>query len=58
MDIPAGIAANLALTRQAIALSVIKQASEAEKMRASIIDQAARNVPASSVRGGNVNFSV
>jgi hypothetical protein len=57
MEIPAGIAAEAALTRQAVSLSVMKQASDMDKMLAAILDKAASNVPASAVRGTNVNIS-
>lgn len=56
MDIPAGIAAELALTRQAIALSVIRQSADMQKQVAEIIAQAALSVPVSSSHGSNVNI--
>lgn len=58
MEIPATIAAEAALTRQAIALSVVKQAADIEKALVSILEQALESVPSSAVRGTNVNISV
>lgn len=55
MEIPADIAAQAAMTRQTIALSVIKQNAEAEKAIANILEQSLSVGP--SARGGNVNFS-
>lgn len=57
MNIPAGIAAELALAQQAVALSVIKQNADAQKQVADVIAQAAQSVPASSSHGNNVNIS-
>ena len=56
MDIPAGIAAQSALTRQTIALSVIKAASDADKQLAGILEAAIANVPVSSSRGTSLNL--
>jgi hypothetical protein len=55
MDIPPTIAAEMAMTRQNIALSVIKASADAEKALVNILDQALSVGP--SARGGNVNFS-
>jgi hypothetical protein len=57
MDIPEGIAAEQALLRQAVALSVIKQSADMDKAMVAILDQAIRSVPVSPVRGGNVSLS-
>lgn len=57
MEVSAGIAAQLAMTRQAVALSVIKQNAQAQQQIASILQQAVENVPASTVRGASVNIS-
>ncbi len=54
--IPAGIAAEAALTRQNVALSVIKQSAEQDKAIASILDQAVENTSSNSGRGQNVNI--
>lgn len=56
MDIPASVAVDAALTRQAIALEVIKASAKADKQIANILEQAVQNVPTGS-RGTNVNFS-
>ncbi len=56
MDIPSGIAAEQALLRQAVALSVLKQSAQADKAIANILEQAVQSVPASG-RGGIVNIS-
>ena len=58
MDIPAEIAANAAMTRQAIGLQIIKKNAEADKAIASMLEQSANNVAALAHRGTNVNFSV
>lgn len=55
MDIPPTIAAEAALTRQNIALSVIKSSAEAEKAIVNILDQSLSVGPAA--RGSSVNFS-
>ncbi len=55
MDIPQTIAAEAALTRQNIALSVIKSSAEAEKAIVNILDQSLSVGPAA--RGANINFS-
>jgi hypothetical protein len=56
-SVPPTIAGELALTRQNIALSVIKQAHEQEKALVSILDQAVRNAPINQSLGSNVNIS-
>jgi hypothetical protein len=55
-SIPPGIAAQMALNQQNVALSVIKQAADADKAIANILQTAADSVPASTSRGGNVNI--
>jgi hypothetical protein len=55
MEIPADIAAQAAMTRQNIALSVIKQNAEAEKAIVNILDQSLSVGPAA--RGSNVSLS-
>lgn len=57
MDIPAGIAAQSFMTRQAIALEVIKQSAKADQQIAGILEAAADSLPKSTIRGANVNFS-
>lgn len=57
MDIPAGYAAELALNRQNIALSVVKAAADADKAIANILDQAVRSAPVSGARGTSLNIT-
>lgn len=57
-QIPATIAAEAALTRQAVALSVIKQNAEAAQGLANILEQSVQNVPVSSSRGANINTQI
>ena len=54
--LPAGIAAEQAITRQNIALSVIKQSHEQQQKLVQILDESIRNIPTGS-RGSHVNFS-
>jgi hypothetical protein len=56
MDIPAGIAATAAMTRQAITMEVIKASAKADQQVADILAQSASSVAALSSRGTNVNF--
>jgi hypothetical protein len=56
MELPAGIAAQAAITQQNVALSVIKQAAQADRQIANILENAIQNVPTSRL-GSNVNFS-
>ena len=56
MDIPAGIAAQAAMTRQTIAISMVKQAADMEKQLVAILDEAISNVPMSSSRGAALNI--
>jgi hypothetical protein len=53
----AGIAATAALTRQAIALEVLKKSAESQGKIAEMLQQAVENVPAPASRGVNVNIS-
>jgi hypothetical protein len=53
MDIPAGIAAESALLRQNIALSVVKASADADQQIAKILEQSVRSAPLSSSRGTN-----
>ena len=57
MTIPANMAIESAMNQQAVSLSVIKQNAEAEQAVASILEEASRNVPVSSLRGSNVNIT-
>lgn len=56
MDIPAGVAAQAAMTRQAIAMSMVKQAADMEKQLVAILDAAISSVPVSSSRGSALNI--
>lgn len=55
--IPAGIAAEQAILKQNVALSVVKQSAEQAQALAEIIDQSARSAPISGTRGSNINIS-
>ena len=57
MEIPGDIAAQMAMAKQNVALSVIKRNAQAEQQIASILEHAIQNVPASPVRGANFNQS-
>jgi hypothetical protein len=54
--IPAGIAAEQAILRQNVALSVIKQSAEQAQAIAQIIDESSRSAPLSGLRGAHVNI--
>ncbi|MFN3827962.1 MAG: hypothetical protein ACK4NR_10110 [Micavibrio sp.] len=56
MDIPAGIAAQAALTRQAITLQMVKQAADMEKQLVAMLEEAILSVPVSSSRGASLNI--
>jgi len=56
--IPAGIAAEAALTRQNVALSVVKQSAEQDKAVANILDQAVQDASSSNGRGQNIDILV
>lgn len=58
MNLPAGIAAEAALTRQNVALSVIKQNAEQGEQIAQLLDETIRSAPVNSSRGSNVNIAV
>jgi hypothetical protein len=55
-ELPAAIAAQMAITQNNVALSVVKSSAEADRAIANILQDAITNVPTGS-RGGNVNFS-
>lgn len=57
MELPATYAAELALNRQNIALSVIKASADQQQALAQIIDASARSAPVSSSRGTGLNTS-
>lgn len=56
MEISAGTQIQTAQTRQAIALSVLKQAADVEKQLAGILEVAIASVPVSSSRGSALNI--
>lgn len=56
MDIPAGIAAQTALTQQAIALSVMKQSADMQMQLVAMLDETLANVPVSATRGTSLNM--
>jgi transcriptional regulator len=56
MNVPASVAIDAALTRQAIALEVMRASAKADQQMANILEQAIQNVPTGS-RGSTVNFS-
>lgn len=58
MEIPGDIAAQMAIAKQNVAMSLIKRSAQAEQQVAAILEQAIQNVPTSSVRGSNFNRSV
>ncbi len=55
-SIPAGIAAQQALTQQAIALETVKKSAEADQAIANLLADAVDNVPKGS-RGSVVNIT-
>ncbi len=54
--VPAGIAAEQAMLRQNVALSVIKQSADQAQALVQILDDAARSAPVSGTRGSNLNI--
>lgn len=57
MNIPPTIAAEAALTKQNVALSVIKQSADQAQAVAQILEETVRSAPVSGSRGANVNTS-
>jgi hypothetical protein len=57
MELPPTFAAEQALTRQNVALSVIKQSADQAQAVAEILQQSVANAPVAGARGANVNFS-
>lgn len=55
MDATAGVALQVAQTRNELALNSIKQNAESDKRIADMLQSAAASVPNSPVRGVNVN---
>ena len=58
MNVPAGIAAETALSRQNVALSVIKSNAEQDQKLANVIEQSIQSAPVSNIRGTNINILV
>jgi hypothetical protein len=56
-SLPPTMAAEMAITRQNVALSVIKQSFEQQQRLVEILDQSIRSAPLSGSRGTNVNFT-
>ena len=56
MDVPATIAADSAIARQNMALSVIKQSADADQAIAGILAEASQSAPLSESRGTNVDL--
>lgn len=57
MQLPAAIAANAAIDRQNVALSMIKHNAEQGQAVAQILEDSARSAPISQSRGSNINLS-
>jgi len=55
-SVPATIAAEQLIAKQAMILSVLKQSAEQDQQIAKILEEASRNVPLSATRGTNVNL--
>lgn len=56
-SVPPTIAAEMALAKQNVALSVIKQSFDQQQALVKILDESLRSAPLSGARGSNVNFS-
>jgi len=54
--VPAGIAAEQAILRQNVALSVIKQSANQAQALVQILDESSRSAPVSGTRGSNLNI--
>ncbi|NCT40351.1 MAG: hypothetical protein GW778_01640 [Alphaproteobacteria bacterium] len=55
--LPPTLAAENAISKQNIALSVIKASADADQAIANILDQSLRSAPVSASRGVNLNTS-
>lgn len=55
--LPPTIAAEAAINRQNVALSVVKAAADADRQIANILEQSVRSAPVSGTRGTNINTS-
>ncbi|WP_041802393.1 hypothetical protein [Micavibrio aeruginosavorus] len=56
-ELPAMIAANMAMTQQAIALEMIKQAADMQQQMVQMLQESVASVPVSSSRGTAVNIA-
>lgn len=56
-EVSAAITAQLALTRQAIALEVIRQSVEMQQQSMAVLMESVASVPVSGARGVNVDIS-
>lgn len=57
MELPPTYAAEIALNRQNVAMSVIKASADQQQALAQIIDESARSAPIHSSRGASLNTS-
>lgn len=57
MELPATLAAEMAINRQNIAMSVIKSTADQQQALAGILEQSVRSAPVNSSRGTNLNTS-
>ena len=55
--VPASIAAEGAILRQNVALSVIKASADADQAIANVLEESVRSAPVSGSRGVNLNTS-
>ncbi len=55
MELPAAVAAETALARQNVALSVVKANAEQSEQLAQIIEETVQSAPVNGSRGTNVN---
>ncbi len=56
-EVSAGIAVQLAMTQQAIALEMLKQNAQMQQSVVALLEENILNVPVSGTRGGSVNIS-
>jgi len=55
MNLPPTIAADAAMTRQNVAMSMIKRSADQDKAIAGILEKAVDSIPKDSIRGTNLN---
>lgn len=58
MNIPASVEADMALTRQNVALSTIKHNADRDQQMAKVIEKSIESAPVSGSRGTNLNILV